>query len=607
MFLPWALLASLTSAAGQPSPQPSPIIIRAKRPALAVVSKTTSPFKLNEKTTDEQQFRQLSDALTTSPALVVVGSGTLGQQTSVFSRGLSSNHIQVRLDGQRVNSTIDPSGAFDFTNSNLAGLADITLTRGVLSSFYGSNSLGGVLELKSKVGQDAFSQTALVEAGSFRTARGQVGLRGVTNNVHLCILGGRTTTAGFKQTPAAFQKPDIAYPRLPYHQNTVMINGGWRSEAMDITLYNHLTDSFSKYQGFDQAKPLERQQSHHGLELAFKPSTAWHHQLTGGISLDAQTNARKLDTFNKSKGQHWQVNWRHQLEVNSHHKLQVLLESSGDNLEVTTPPQRQHQSQTQLASAAYYQGTFAPITIEAALRAEHYNRFHTPVTGGLGVAYQLLATTKFLANIATTSRVPTLFELYGKSGNFSGNPQLHPERGQGWEAGIVHEFHPKLKAEFTYFNYHIRKLIESTPDFTTYENHHSLKSSGTESLLSWQASQYLLMKIGHCYTKTRDYKGQPLQCRPNHKLVLQARYTQDQWLVASDIIWVGQRYNYNPKISGRDKAKAYATVGFKVGYSLNNNWKVLGRVENLFNRKIEDPISFRKAGLSAYVGLSTKY
>src|ERR1700674_4045767 len=122
--------------------------------------------------TDEEiarnQRRSLPDVLQTVPGLNVVQTGGPGGKTSVFMRGSNSNHTKVLIDGVDAN---DPSqdGVFDFGQVLTADIAQVEVLRGPQSSLYGSDALGGVINIETKKGEGPPRFTGMLEGGSFDT------------------------------------------------------------------------------------------------------------------------------------------------------------------------------------------------------------------------------------------------------------------------------------------------------------------------------------------------------------------------------------------------------------------------------------------------------
>ena len=109
----------------------------------------------------------MSDALREVPGLSVVQTGTAGQLTSVFTRGLRSEHTQVLLDGIPINQGLQ--GAFNFADLTTDDIDRIEVVRGPQSTLYGPRALAGVIQIFTKQGTGTPGVMVAAEGGSYDT------------------------------------------------------------------------------------------------------------------------------------------------------------------------------------------------------------------------------------------------------------------------------------------------------------------------------------------------------------------------------------------------------------------------------------------------------
>ena len=105
--------------------------------------------------------------LADAPGLNLVQNGGEGGQTSIFMRGTNSNHVKVLVDGIDVADPSSPNGAFDFGKFNSADIARVEVLRGPQSGLYGSDAIGGVINIITKDGNGPLSLSGSMEGGSF--------------------------------------------------------------------------------------------------------------------------------------------------------------------------------------------------------------------------------------------------------------------------------------------------------------------------------------------------------------------------------------------------------------------------------------------------------
>src|SRR5213082_3310573 len=131
-----------------------------------------------------QQQRTFADVLRNIPGLSVVQQGGPGSVTSVFMRGTSSNHTKVLVDGIDVGDPSNADAAFDFAQLLTADIERVEVLRGPQSGLYGSDAIGGVINVITQSGLGPMKAAASVEGGSFNSFNQTIGLSGSQNAFH---------------------------------------------------------------------------------------------------------------------------------------------------------------------------------------------------------------------------------------------------------------------------------------------------------------------------------------------------------------------------------------------------------------------------------------
>src|SRR5438132_8519656 len=183
----------------QTSPTPSPgeaeteqVVVSATRFDVPLDQSPASVSVISSEDLEQKQIERVSDALREVPGLSVVQTGTAGQLTSVFIRGLRSEHTQVLLDGIPVNQGLQ--GAFNFADLTTENIDRIEIVRGPQSTLYGPRALAGVIQIFTKRGNGEPTGEFSLEGGSNTTIRGTLTSSGSANQFDYSVgLSGLTT------------------------------------------------------------------------------------------------------------------------------------------------------------------------------------------------------------------------------------------------------------------------------------------------------------------------------------------------------------------------------------------------------------------------------
>src|SRR5882757_9060897 len=197
-----------------------------------------------------RQIRTLPDLLKEVPGLNVVQSGGPGGQTSVFMRGTNSNHTKVLIDGIDVGDPSLPNAAFDFGQLLTQDIQTLEVLRGPQSGLYGSDAIGGVINVITKSGSGPAQFNAGIEAGSFDTFNQTAGVSGSADQFHYAVNFQHFHSGSTPVTPSDYLQP--GQPRInDYYDNlTGSTKLGYDvTDTFDLGLVARFTDSHLRFTG----------------------------------------------------------------------------------------------------------------------------------------------------------------------------------------------------------------------------------------------------------------------------------------------------------------------------------------------------------------------
>jgi vitamin B12 transporter len=219
--------------------------------------------------------------------------------------------------------------------------------------------------------------------------------------------------------------------------------------------------------------------------------------------------------------------------------------------------------------------------------------------------------TKLKGSVGTGFKAPTLSQLFQSypAFNFYANPNLRPEESFGWDAGFEQPLPGgRVRVGALYFDTSIRNLIQAAQRgaVTRIDNVGRASAYGAEAFVSFQFSDALQATLSYTNTSTKDeINRQELLRRPRHKVATTVDWSPLERLTLSGTaVFVGSQVDGNRDFSvPRLRTQPYAFVNLAANYRATDQLTVFARVDNLFDRRIEDPTGFLRPGASAFAGL----
>ena len=570
---------------------------------------------------EERQRRTLSEALETVPGVNVVRSGGPGESTSLFIRGANSNHTKVVIDGMPAN---DPTtGTFNFGPLATADFERVEVLRGPQSGLWGADALGGVVNIVTKRGEGAPHLDALLEGGSFATFNQAATLSGATGPYDYSATVAHLSTDDTPVTPKRLLPP--GYPRFgdDFESLTFSTNVGvrladnarlnamlrWNDSDVAFT-----ADDFSVFpslpaaaQSFREERQLttrvEAETRHFDGFFEQKLGIGWadwrnhlESPPSGGVPVPPRID----------KGDRRRADWLGTFHLAPDHAVLTGLEYEREELRdsPTSPSMANRAAFVELQS-----GFFDRLFLGASGRLDDNDRFGTVGTWRVAPAFLIPETgTRLKASAGTGFKPPTLRQLFVDfpEVNFFANPDLQPERSLGWDAGFEQSFYDKrLAFGATWFHNSIKDLIDTNATFTSLENKARAETKGVEAFLEVRPLENLLLRADYTFTLAQDETtGAELLRRPKHRASLEGTWRTGDWTFSSTVLYVGDRIDASRDFSiPRLEAGEYAIVNVRASYALTERVSLFARADNLFDRRVEDPIGFERPGFGVFAGV----
>lgn len=605
------------AALDEPDATTQPVVISATRTEQPVEAATSSVTVITAKEIEERQWVTVADALRTVVGVDVAGQGAAGGVSSVFMRGADSEHTLVMIDGVQVNNPT--TGSFDFADLTTDNIERIEIIRGAHSTLYGSDAVGGVINIITKKGKGAPTVAVTAEGGRYATGRGALSVAGATDRVDYSVSLSHERSEGFSHAPGGANEADGYLNSTLAARFGLVAAGDGRLEF--IVRYILAQADLDGFGPVDEGPPWQRTERLVLASSLRKPITTWWNQRLQ-LSLNQSQYINKfLDFFSSTymvgefDARSQRVDWQHDLSVGDWVVVTLGSEYEGQAGENSGDLHRH----TMTNYAFYGQSQFSRggFTQVAGVRFDSNNRYGEIFTYELEVAYLIApAQTRLRASLGTGFHGPTLQDLFFP--NF-GNPNLKPETSQTVEAGIEQSlFDRRLVISITHFRTVFENLIQFTDESALVPPPHCVapyapfnvcpvniaaaRSEGQEIVVTMTPVEQatLTASYTHITAKDRSVVGpDPLLLRrPRGKAYLGATVTPlPAWIITAAANYVGNRND----VGGQ--AGSYWVGRASSSYAVTKFLQIFGRVENLTGRRYQDSFGFNAPGRSFYGGV----
>lgn len=603
-------------------------------PEVLVTSPTTVPTPENEVgssisvITDQQisdhQWRTVPEALETVPGLNVVQTGGPGGQTSVFIRGTNSNHVKVLIDGIDVTDPSNPNDSFDFGQLLTSDIERIEVLRGPQSGLYGSDAIGGVINIVTKKGHGPLKVRAMVEGGSFGTLNQSLNASGAQSIFNYAFNIAHYRSTETPVTPLNELLPGEQRNNDSYDNLTVSTKlGADINQNLSLNYVGRYTNSSLFFTGdtlndttfLYNPSPSQAQQVDHDFFTRGEIVTSFFddrlkNYLGINYSDSWSLNTTPGSATENNQGKRLQEDWRSVIQALPGETVVVGADHKEDTLWQINP--EANASQTDTGAYAELQSNFYNRAfLVSNVRYDNYDTFGSHVTYRFAPSVIVPWTqTTLNASYGTGFKAPTLSELYVNfpAFFFFGNPDLRPEVSTGYDAGFEQPvFNDRVRFGATYFHNNITDLIDTT--FTTYVNIGHAETQGVESFAEWTLADRLKLRADYTYTRAVDEStGFQLERIPYDKGSITATWTPiDRLTLSATLVavskWVDDYDRNNPNTAPGMFAPGYATVNVAADYKIDDHVTLFARINNLTNTQYENPLGFMQPGIGVFGGM----
>ena len=533
----------------------------------------------------------LTDALNDVANFNAVRSGSKGQQTSLFTRGTNSNHTLVTINGSAITDHSTTNGATDLNNVNVSFADGIHLYTGPMSTIYGPNAIGGVVDIKTS---DVKENEIAVTYGSNNTKQ-----------THITISEGLTNfginfeeSDGISVYPKGDEKDGynilgFNFGHLTKMDNTeIKITGITNNAKSDLDASGADDLDYTADTKFHFGQIQTSTEFDDGILKSVLDATYWDREYVNGTELDEYD----------SSSIHSATDWiTHTDKVSTKTGMDTVWYSAEFNNRGSYNSSVDKEANTTGIYHNFDYVTDLDIIVSGGLRYDYNSIVEGQSTYRVGTAYKGLYFSR-----STGYRAPTLYELYGADNyGYSGNENLKAETSVTNEVGY--------KFGNQTVNGNVSVYSTKIEDMITYGNStYSNDSNGTSTMKGGDIKlNYYKGNYGFhnsiAFTSAQDSTDNWLKRRPHTIINSSVSYYKDDFYIIPSISYFGKHKDTHSSNYSTITVGSEITADLKTGYNINENSKLELNINNILDNNYERPHGYNQDGRTINLTMKWKF
>jgi vitamin B12 transporter len=594
-----AAAAALSCAASaQSTDDAQQVVVTATRQPARIDAQLSDVSVIDRAQIENAGGRTLVELLAQQPGLQFIANGGLGQTQSISIRGTDVRHTLLLIDGVRYGSTT--LGQATFENIPLESIERIEIVRGPLSSLYGSEAIGGVIQIFTRDGARGVHPSASVGAGANRYRSASVGVRfgdgAWSGSVQAEHQDNRGFSATNEKVPFGSFDPDDD----GFRQNALDASLGYRIDA-DWHLKAHAlrSEGLTHYDdgpGTDTRAKLTTQAA--GVDLDGRIVGTWRSTLKLARSLDVYDTVASASPFTDlgaiTNAQE-QLAWENRVAT----PLGSLLALVEHLKQSVHKPVTDYDvtERTIDALALGLDGQHGAHTWQASARHDRNSQFGSVNTGNLAYGVAITPQWRVGAALGNSFSAPSFNLLYYP---FFGNPNLLPERGHNREASLRWTPADGQQLSLTAFSNRVRNYITVANTNVPRARIDGATLAYAGRIADWSLAASL------DELNARDDSGVQLPRRAKHSAKLSADRSVEAFSFGATLAAFSARRdtNYDANFNPVPVAlPGFATLDLRTDWRFARDWTLQARLNNVADRRYETAYGYNQPGRELYVTL----
>ncbi|MFM8331349.1 MAG: TonB-dependent vitamin B12 receptor [Candidatus Methylumidiphilus sp.] len=582
----------------------APVIVTATRTAQSADESLASVTVIDRAYIEKKQILSVQGALAGVLGLGVTNHGGLGKPSSVFMRGTNADHVLVLIDGVRAGSA--SLGITAFQDLPIDQIERIEIVRGPRSSLYGSEAIGGVIQIFTRKGGAGLKPFVTLGGGTYNTFQVSAGISGGDDKAWYSFSGAELYTGGIN---ACLGRPfelggGGCFTHDPDHDGYSNSSGsarlGYRFDnGLEIEGNLLQVGGYNRYDGsFNNRSDIMQQVI--GGRLSYAPLAFWQTTLRAGTTADMSNDFLDRAFVSRFDTRRITASWQNDFTLDKDHVLTAGFDYYND--EIDSSEAYAVTSRDDKAGFLQYQGTIMGHSLDLAVRQDSNQQFGGKTTGSAAWGYSFGERLRLSASYGTAFKAPTFNELYYP---FFGNPNLQPESSQSVEVGFKGKAFGEVSWGVNGYYTKVDDLIAFDAVAFQPENINQAEIYGMETQLAAKVWDVDIRANVTLLDPRNQGDG------PNKENLLPRRAQQMFQLDldrAFGLFSVGLTVNQEGRrfddLANNIRLRGFTTLGLHARYEVYKDVTLEGRVSNLFNEHYQTAYLYNQMGTNMFLSLN---
>ncbi|WP_392353655.1 TonB-dependent receptor [Brevundimonas sp. LF-1] len=603
------------------------VVVTANRSAQPIERVGASVAVLTQAAIEARQTTAVAELLAQTPGVSYSRNGGVGAANSLYIRGAEGHHTVVLIDGVKLNDPSSTQGGFNFGNLLVGDAARIEVLRGAQSTLWGSQAIGGVVNIVTTEPTEAFQGGLDAEAGARGTTYFRGGVSGANERLSWRLAASRYATDGFSAYATGTEDDGYDNTGLSGRLNlkiteavSLDLRSVWSSGRADFDAWNGDSRDYGKTQELVAYAGLNIDL----LDGRFRNRIGYAHTDTDRRNFNPDSKIQPLTFDSEGQNRRWEYQGAFAVTETlnttfgvEHEKSEMKARSLGD----WNPNADYGRGEAELNSVyGQVQWTVLDgLTLTGGLRYDDHAQYGDNLLGQVAAAWALNeGATVLRASWGQGFRAPGLYELYSEYGSLD----LQPEEAESWEIGVEQRLFDRAVVSATYFQRDSDNEINyanclpgdahpicSQPYGGYYQNIQKAETKGVELIGRLDVTERLHLNANYTWTDAKnavgDHEGKRLRLRPEHMGNLAGDYDWAFGLKTGlSVRYVGETFN---DLSNAVKVGDFTLVDLRASYPIDDNLEVYGRIENAFDEDYQTVLGYGTAGRGVFGGVRVRF